>query len=91
MVYTMKVVVLLTKDRPVSEPLPLSETTIPHIKIEQWIDDIITIASQSLAQQDVHNVTALSTSHYTPHIKKLSTNRAVNQPILSRQRQINVH
>ena len=86
----MQLVVLLTKDRPPLETPPLSETTTPHIENEQWVDDIITTAIQSLAQQDVHNAISLSTSHYIPHIKKLSTNRVINQTILSHQPQMSV-
>ena len=86
----MKPVVLLAKDRPPSEIPPSSETTTSHIKNEQWVDGTITTAIKSLAQQDVHNATALSTSHYTPRIKKISANRVINQTILSHQRQMNV-
>ena len=85
----MKPVVLLTKDRPPSEPPPLSETITPHIEHEQWVDDTITSAIQSLAQQDVHNAIELSTSQYTPCIKKFSTNRAINESILAKQRTMN--
>ena len=66
----MKLVVLLANDIPLLEPPPSSETTTPHIENEQWVDAIIKTASQSLAQQDVHNTIALSTRHYTSCIKK---------------------
>ena len=72
----MKPVVLIANDRPPSEPPPSLETITPHIEETQWVEDVITTAVQSLSLKDAHNATELSTSKYTPRIKKLSTNRA---------------
>ena len=81
-----KSVVLITNTRPPSEPPPSSEIITPHIEENQWVEDVITTAVQSLSLQDAYNATTLSTCEYTPRIKKLSTNRAINQQQLSIQR-----
>ena len=84
-----KALVLITTKRPPSEPPPSSETRTPHIEEDQWVDDVITTAADSLSIQDAHHATNLSTCAYTPRINKLSSDKTINKHLLSNQRHRN--
>ena len=83
--------VCLTTKRPPSEPPPSLEKITPHIDDNQWVDDVVTTAADSLSRQDTHNATVLSTYSYTPRIHKLTSNKEINYHHLSLQRHHNTH
>ena len=69
-------------NKPPPEPPPSQEPAhkiTPHIADKQWTDDVQASAIKMMHEMDNHHATYLCAHDYTPRIKKLSSNRGINE------------
>ena len=74
-------------DKPPSEPPPLLENSKPPPdEAQQWIENVHYVATTALINRDNQYVAYLCSHYYTPAIKKLVHNSAINEQHLSVKR-----